>query len=106
MKVPIQVLFFFENKDRFLIEVKRLGLTETKKNLLYHWLFFDKASGQFQKLKFVSMESGHRKFKCGELDFDEQQGVFSNEKKSDNFVRCQNKCFPQELLGRCYGFLG
>ena len=73
--LDLEFLYYFSCASIYVLEVKINGLDEgTPPDRVYHWLYYDRASQQFQKLGFKSMgsEGGRdfRKFVQGGLWFD------------------------------------
>lgn len=81
MKPDFTCLYFLENEDHTVIEIKRYDLDE-KADIadLYLWLILEKQSGNIQKLAFRSMDSSgevqERYFDQGYLKFNSQNGTY------------------------------
>ncbi len=83
MTLPVKILFYLENEEIALIEIKRTDRPEElDKSKVYFWLLFKKSSGEIEKLDFVSMKYGQEKeervFSQGRLTFDKHFGSFED----------------------------
>jgi hypothetical protein len=80
MKVPYKVLFFLENSDVIITEIKRTDVIDDNPDKKYHWVFYEKKDGSIRKLTFISMDYSNdfqkRFFQQGELKFNSVDGSF------------------------------
>jgi hypothetical protein len=78
--LDLKFLYYFSCASILVLEVKIDGLDErTPIDSVFHWLYYDRASEQFQKLGFKSMGSeggrDYRIFEQGELWFDASHAI-------------------------------
>lgn len=81
MKSLFNCLYYLENSEISIFEIKRLDLPEGSPVAeVYQWFLFNRSSGQLKPLKFQSMDSGvgieERFFIEGYLKFGAEQGAF------------------------------
>jgi len=104
-----KILFFLENEQFIIAEVKRTDLSDLPKDQKYHWVIFDKANYFIEKLSFVSMNSSEnlqeRTFKQGELKFNEFQGVFEREGESFVLQNHTGRFLPEAMFRLIYCYL-
>ncbi len=97
-----KILFFLENEQFILAEVKRTDLPDLPKDQKFHWVIFDKVSCFTEKLSFVSMNSSEnfqeRTFKQGKLKFNEFQGVFEREEESFVLQNHTGRLLPEAMF--------
>jgi hypothetical protein len=104
MKPDFTCLYFLENEQHAVIEIKRYDLDE-KADIsdVYLWLILEKQSGNIQKLAFRSMDSSgevqERYFDQGYLKFNNQNGTYI-EKFNSGQHQLENKtgkALPTEI---------
>jgi hypothetical protein len=71
----LEFLYYFSCESLVVLEAKILGLDEgTPPDQVYHWLCYERSSGQFEKLTFKAMDTkddkNFREFAQAELSFD------------------------------------
>lgn len=81
MPAIFNCLYFFENENHFLLEIKRNDLPENADlSDVYHWLRISKNLGTINKLFFKSMDSSQqieeRYFEEGFLKFNQEEATF------------------------------
>lgn len=112
--LDLKFLYYFACASIYVLEVKINGLEEgTPPDRVYHWLYYDRTSQQFQKLGFKSMgsESGrdYRTFEQGQLWFNTSQASLRLETSSpfQEFTLDVNKVtsIPDEFISQIQHFL-
>ena len=109
----LEFLYYFSNAEICVLEAKIKGLPEAPPEKVFHWLCYDRASQQFRKLSFKSMDSHderhHRQFAEGELWFDaaEARLVWQTAAGSKEIVLEVNEPYavPVELVSQVNAFL-
>lgn len=91
MSEPFKCLYFFENEQIHVLEIRRTDLAPTAdKSELYRWLLVDRDTMKIAPLTFISMNSiglsQERFFKQGYLSFDSQKAVFIQESSSEQQI--------------------
>jgi hypothetical protein len=81
MKPKFDCLYFLDNTDIFIIEIKRNDLNEdADSSSVYQWMKVDKSTLEVNPLSFRSMDSSaqveERFFEEGYLKFNEHDGTF------------------------------
>lgn len=112
MKPDFTCLYFLENEQHAVIEIKRYDLEE-KADIadVYLWLILEKPSGNIQKLTFRSMDSSgevqERYFDQGYLKFNNQNGTYI-EKFNSGQHQLENKtgkALPTEISNALTNYL-
>jgi len=98
----IKVLYFLENKQSVLLEIKRLcRQNEPDKSKVFFWLLIHKHPQKIKKLTFLSMKSENnqeeRTFREGRLKFNDQNGVFKTTDREEIFENKTTGSFPLAL---------
>ncbi|WP_343632185.1 hypothetical protein [Fluviicola sp.] len=85
---PFKVLFWFENDEKIITEIKRTDIQSEDKGLIYKWLLIQNENekqneDKISVLTFQSMvsseESQTRTFAEGRLEWDAKQVLFNAE---------------------------
>jgi len=81
MSSKYKILYFFQNSDTVILEIKRLDLPDNADaEATFHWLYFDKITGSLIKLWFRSMDSSteieERYFEQGYLKFNKTEATY------------------------------
>ncbi|MNX86750.1 hypothetical protein D3C86_1186470 [compost metagenome] len=81
MKPVFTCLYYLENPDHCIMEIKRTDLTEDADiSEIFRWLILDKKTKQIQSLTFRSMDSSgevqERFFEQGYLKFNDQSATY------------------------------
>ncbi|KQM77044.1 hypothetical protein ASE74_17415 [Pedobacter sp. Leaf216] len=81
MSSKYKILYFFQNTDTVILEIKRLDLpANADAEATFHWLYFDKITGSLIKLWFRSMDSSNeieeRYFEQGYLKFNKTEATY------------------------------
>lgn len=94
--LDVEWLYFFENKEIILFEIKRLDIEpKASKSDKYFWLIFYKEISDIIRLSFVSASTTpidqKRDFAEGELVFDESKAIFKTPQKTHSLKRSSPK---------------
>jgi hypothetical protein len=81
MKLLFTCLYYLENPEQSILEIKRTDLAEDADlSEIFRWLILDKKTEQIQPLTFRSMDSSgevqERFFEQGYLKFNEQSATY------------------------------
>jgi hypothetical protein len=105
-------LYFFENHQIYVLEIRRMDLvSDADKSELYRWLLVDKDSLEVTPLTFLSMDSSalsqERFFKQGYLSFDSDRAVFIQESSTEQQILepWQIESLPERLDAAIKEFL-
>jgi hypothetical protein len=109
----LEFLYYFSNAETCVWEAKINGLPQAPPEKVFHWLYYDRASHEFRKLGFKSMDSDddrhHRQFAEGELWFDatEARLVLQSSAGSKEIVLKVNEpsSVPVKLVSSVNAFL-
>ena len=87
--LDVEWLYFFENKEIILFEIKRLDIEpKASKSDKYFWLIFYKEISDIIRLSFVSASTTpidqKRDFAEGALVFNESKAIFKTSNKTHN----------------------
>lgn len=110
MTLPVKILFYLENEEIALIEIKRTDSPEElDKSKVYFWLLFKKLSGEIEKLDFVSMKSEEereeRVFGQGKLNFGSGSGFYETKSKKQMLKNLTGKHLPEGISEKIMIFL-
>ena len=94
--LDVEWLYFFENEEIILFEIKRLDIdSKTTKSDKYFWLIFYKETHDINRLRFVSASktatTQRREFFEGVLVFDESMAKLKTSQKTHSL----KKSFPK-----------
>jgi hypothetical protein len=110
MTLPVKILFYLENDEIALVEIKRTDRSEeTDKSKVFFWLLFRKPSGEIEKLDFVSMKSEkeeeERVFRQGKLSFNPTSGLYKTVKGKYILKNISGNNFPEKMEEKINTFL-
>ena len=94
--LDIEWLYFFENEEIILFEIKRLDIeSKATKSDKYFWLIFYKETNDINRLRFVSASktatNQRRDFAEGALAFNELKAIFKTSNKTHSLKRSSPK---------------
>lgn len=94
--VDVECLYFFENEEIILFEIKRLDIEpKATKSDKYFWLIFYKEINEIVRLSFVSASTTSidqkRDFAEGALVFNESKAIFKTSNKTHSLKRSSPK---------------
>ena len=111
MRVNFECLYFLDNNDLCIIEIKKYVTDDASAAQRYQWLLINKKSLIIKPLQFRSMDASgdlaERFFDLGYLKFDPKSGVFIEKFNSGQHSLCNKTCeeVPDEYLNAIAGFL-
>lgn len=104
MKPTYICLYYLENPDHCILEIKRTDLAENADiSEVFRWLLLDKKTQEIQSLTFRSMDSSgevqERFFEQGYLKFNDQSATYIEKFNSaqHQLINHNSKILPTEI---------
>lgn len=112
MKTNFSCLYFLENEQYVIVEIKRNDLSENADlSEIFRWLVLDKSNQKIQTLTFRSMDSSgevqERFFEQGYLKFNNESGTYI-EKFNSGQHQLENRTgtpLPTEIINNIHAYL-
>lgn len=108
--LQIEFLYYFTSDSLDILEAKIIGLDEgTPPDQVYHWLCYEHASSQFEKLIFTAMSTkdgqNYREFAQAELSFDSARAQLKIRAQEFILTAHTTSSIPDQLAARVQQFL-